>query len=183
MRLTLSARAASSTLTRPMTLTWMLSAGLPADTAPTKAAACTTCVALCFLIACRMRGMSSTSPCSKSILSAISPIRLSSRWRAKTTGRWPSLTNLRLVSAPMTPIPPVIRTFISTSVDLCAEGVDQSAPVLQVALNELAEILRREVDALEAVGLEELPGLGQLQRLRHVGLELRENFGRQIRRP
>ena len=39
------------------------------------------------------------------------PDQASSRWRAKMTGRWPSLTNLRLVSAPMTPIPPVIRTF------------------------------------------------------------------------
>src|SRR6267378_1796100 len=78
-----------------------------------------------------MRGMSSTSPCSKSILSAISPIRLSSRWRAKMTGRWPSLTNLRLVSAPMTPIPPVIRTFMLLSIDSCADGVDQSTPVLR----------------------------------------------------
>src|ERR1700730_10882421 len=36
----------------------------------------------------------------------------SSRWRAKMIGRCPSCTNLRLVSAPMTPIPPVISTFM-----------------------------------------------------------------------
>src|SRR5258708_565654 len=142
----------------------MLNAGLAAETAPTKAAACTTCVTLCFLIACKMRGMSSTSPCSKSTLSRMSPIRLSSRCRAKMTGRWPSLTSLRLVSAPITPIPPVIKIFMLPSIDFCADGFDQSAPVLQVALNELAEILRREIDALEAVGLEELLGLRQLQR-------------------
>src|SRR5262249_56365151 len=42
-------------------------------------------------------------------MSGMSP---SSRWRAKMTGRGPSCTNLRLASAPMTPIPPVIRTFM-----------------------------------------------------------------------
>src|SRR5712692_7041170 len=161
----------------------MLSAGLAADTAPTKAAICTTWVTRCALMAWRRRGMSSTSPNSISTLSTISPIRLSSRCRAKMTGRWPSLTNLRLVSAPMTPIPPVIKTFMLPSVDFCADGFDQSAPVLQVALNELAEILRREVDALEAVGLEELPGLWQLQRFRNVALDLREELGRHFRRP
>src|SRR5262245_12459808 len=141
----------------------MLSAGLAADTAPTNAAACTTWVIWCFLIACRMRGMSSTSPCSKSILSVMSPISESSRWRANTTGRWPSWTNLRLVSAPMTPMPPVIRTFMSASVDLGAHGVDQGAPVLQVVLDQLAEILRGQVDPLEAVVAEELPGFRQIQ--------------------
>src|SRR4051812_21948504 len=169
-------------LTRPITLTWMLRAGLAADTAPTKAAACTTCVVLCFLIVCRIRGMSSTSPCSKSSLSAMSPIRLSSRWRANTTGRWPSLMNLRVVSAPMTPIPPVIRTFIFSSVDFRADGFDQAAPVLEVALNQVPELLRRQVDALEAVGLEELLGLGKLQHLGDVGLDLRQDRGRQLRR-
>src|SRR5262245_39287066 len=110
-----------------------------------------------------MRGMSSTSPCSKSILSRMSPIRLSSRWRANTTGLWPSLTNFRVVSAPMTPIPPVIRTFITTSsVDLDVERVDQAAPVLQVALDQLAEVLRAQIDALERVGLEEVLGLGKV---------------------
>src|SRR5262249_43371350 len=69
-----------------------------------------------------MRGMSSTSPCSKSTLSRISLIRLSSRCRAKMTGRWPSLTNLRLVSAPMTPMPPVIRTFMSSPAELRHQG-------------------------------------------------------------
>src|SRR3954469_26073863 len=181
-RCTPSARAASRMLTRPITLTWMLSAGLAADTAPTKAAACTTCVVLCFLIVCRIRGMSSTSPCSKSSLSAMSPIRLSSRWRANTTGRWPSLMNLRVVSAPMTPMPPVIRTFIFSSVDFRADGFDQTAPVLEVALNQVAELLRRQVDPLEAVGAEELLGLGKLQHLGDVGLDLRQDCGRQLRR-
>src|SRR5271168_667108 len=129
-----------------------------------------------------MRGISSTSPCSKSILSAMSPIRLSSRWRANTTGRWPSLTNLRLVSAPMTPMPPVISTFIFPSVDFYAHGFDQSAPMREIALNELAEFLRRQIDPLEAVGLEELLGLGQPQYGRDVGLNFRENFRRQFPR-
>src|SRR4051812_17903586 len=170
-------------LTRPITLTWMLSAGLAADTAPTKAAACTTCVVLCFLIVCRMRGMSSTSPCSKSILSRMSPMRLSSRWRANTTGRWPSLTNLRVVSAPMTPMPPVIRTFISSSLfDLDADRIDQAGPVLQIALDQLAELLRAEVDALQRVGLEEVFGFGKVQRLGNVRGDLLEQFGRHVRR-
>src|SRR3954464_12041531 len=176
-RLTPSARAASRMLTKPITLTWMLSAGLAADTAPTKAAACTTCVVLCFLIVCRIRGMSSTSPCSKSSLSAMSPIRLSSRWRANTTGRWPSLMNLRVVSAPMTPMPPVIRTFIFSSVDFRADGFDQAAPVLEVALNQVPELLRRQVDPLEAVGVEELLGLRKIQNLRDVRLDLRQDCG------
>jgi len=62
-----------------MPCTWAMSAGFAADTAPTNAAECTMCVTLCFLIACRMRGMSSTSPSSTSTLSTMSPIRLSSR--------------------------------------------------------------------------------------------------------
>src|SRR5262249_50785425 len=152
--------------------TWMLSAGLAADTAPTKAAAWTTCVTWCFLIVCRMRGMSSTSPCSKSIRSRMSAIRLSSRWRAKTTGRWPSLTNLRLVSAPMTPIPPVIRTFMAASLDPGTDRVDQTRPVLQVALDERAELRRRQVNARETVGLEELARLRQVERLRQIGMDL-----------
>src|SRR5262245_35096363 len=130
-----------------------------------------------------MRGMSSTSPCSKSILSRMSPIRLSSRWRANTTGRWPSLTNLRVVSAPMTPIPPVIRTFISSSLfDLHADRVDQPAPVLQVALDQLAEVLRAEVYALQRIGLEEGLGLGKVQRLGHVRGDFRKQRGRHVRR-
>src|SRR3984893_4475967 len=36
----------------------------------------------------------------------------SSRWRAKMIGRCPSCTNLRLVSATLTPIPPGISTFM-----------------------------------------------------------------------
>src|SRR5690348_10065977 len=161
----------------------MLSAGLPADTAPTKAAACTTWVTWCFLMAWRIRGMSSTSPCSNSILSRMSPMRLSSRWRANTTGRWPSLTNLRVVSAPMTPMPPVIRTFISSSIDLDVERLDQAAPVFQIALDQLAEILRAEVDALQRVGLEEVLGFGKVERLLHVRGDFLEQRGRQVRRP
>src|SRR6476659_1004488 len=92
----------------------------------------------------------------------------SSRWRAKMIGRCPSLTNLRLASAPMTPIPPVIKTFMLCSVNFCADGADQRAPVLQIALNQLAKLLRREIDTLEAVGLEELLGLRMVQCLRDV---------------
>src|SRR5436305_11448686 len=120
-----------------------------------------------------MRGMSSTSPCSKSILSTMSPIRLSSRWRAKMTGRCPWLTNLRLLSAPITPMPPVIKIFMSPSVDFCAYGLDQDAPVLQVALNEVGEVSRRKIDALEALGLEELPGFRKVQRFRNIAMDLR----------
>src|SRR5262249_27279155 len=147
----------------------------------TKAAACTTWVTWCFLIACRMRGMSSTSPCSKSTLSRMSGMRLSSRCRAKITGRWPSWTNLRLVSAPMTPMPPVIKTFIRTSFDLGADGVDQRGPVLQVALDELAEVLWREINPLQCVGCEELLGLWKVQRLRDVGMDLGQEIGRHLR--
>ncbi len=42
--------------------------------------------------------------------------------------------------------------------------------MLEVALNELAHILRREVDPLEAVIAEELRGLGMIQRLGNVGV-------------
>jgi len=49
-----------------------------------------------------------------------------------------------------------------SSVDLYAERVDQSAPVLEIALHQLGEILRRKIDSLEAVGLKELLGLGKL---------------------
>src|ERR1051326_3167902 len=133
-------------------------------------------------MAWRMRGMSSTSPCSKSILSRISPTRLSSRWRANTTGRWPSLTNLRVVSAPMTPMPPVIRTFIAASVDLDAERVDQAGPVFEIALDQLAEVLRAQIDALEAVGFEEGLRLGMVERLGDVGVDFPEQLGRHVRR-
>src|SRR2546423_1026610 len=34
------------------------------------------------------------------------------------TGRYPSVTNRRLVSAPMTPMPPVIKTFMRFPLDL-----------------------------------------------------------------
>src|SRR6476646_9863168 len=82
----------------------------------------------------------------------------------------------------MTPIPPVIKTFMLCSVDFCADGADQRAPVLQIALNQLAKLLRREIDTLEAVGLEELLGLGMVQRLRDVSLDLRQKRGRHLRR-
>ena len=49
--------------------------------------------------------------------------------------------------------------------------------MLQVVSNELAELLRGEIDTLEAVGFEELPGLGKLQCLRNVGMDLREKLG------
>src|SRR5262245_28719968 len=160
----------------------MLSAGLAAETAPTNAAACTTCVTSCFLIAWRRRGMSRTSPCSKSILSMRSGMRLSSRWRAKTTGRCLSLTNLRLVSAPMTPIPPVMRTFIAGSFDLGADRVDQGSPVLEVALDECAELRRRKIDPLEAVCGEEFARLRQVEGLRHVRVDLVDQLGGHVGR-
>src|SRR6266540_4721028 len=181
-RWTSRARAASSTLTSPITLTWMLSAGLAAETAPTNAAACTTWVTWCFLIAWRRRGMSRMSPGSKSILSMMSGMRLSSRCRANTTGRCPSLTNLRLVSAPMTPIPPVMRTFIAGSFDLGTDRVDQPGPVLEVAFDECAELRRRKIDALEAVRGEEFARLRQVERLRHIRVDLVDQLGGHVGR-
>jgi hypothetical protein len=50
------------------------------------------------------------------------------------------------------PIPAVMRTFIS--LDPCADRVDDRAPMLEIALDELAELHRRKIDALKAVGLE-----------------------------
>jgi hypothetical protein len=50
--------------------------------------------------------------------------------------------------------------------------------MLEVALNELPEILRREIDALEAVSPEELRGLGMIQCLGHVGVNLRKKIRR-----
>src|SRR5258707_13478938 len=55
--------------------------------------------------------------------------------------------------------------------------------MLEVALNELAHILRREVDPLEAVIAEELRGLGMIQRLGNVGVNLRKKIGRHFCRP
>src|SRR5689334_16710513 len=124
--------------------------------------------------------MSSTSPCSKSILSRISAIKLSSRWRANTTGRWPSLTNLRLVSAPITPMPPVMRTFMATSLHARADGVDEARPVLQVVVNQSLKLRGRKIDPLETVGLEEIARLRQVERLRHVGMDLVHDLGRQV---
>ena len=49
--------------------------------------------------------------------------------------------------------------------------------MLEVALNELADILRREVDPLEAVIAEELRGLGMIQRLGNIGMNLRKKIG------
>src|ERR1700731_1007457 len=55
----------------------------------------------------------------------------SSRWRAKMIGRCPSLTNLRLVSAPMTPMPPVIRTFMFLCLRFPYHGLMSTAPPLR----------------------------------------------------
>src|SRR5262249_17703611 len=70
------------------------------------------CVMRWRLITSSRRGMSSTSPSSMSTSPRMSRMSHSSRWRAKMTGRCPSCTNLRLASAPMTPIPAVIWTFM-----------------------------------------------------------------------
>src|SRR5262249_62194331 len=53
----------------------------------------------------------------------------------------------------------------------------------QVILNELRELLWCEIDALEAVHPEELAGLRQVQRLAHVGVDLRHEIRRHVRRP
>src|SRR6266446_4129198 len=112
----------------------MLSAGFVAETAPTKPAACTMWVMRWRFITSSRRGMSSTSPSSMSTSSRMSRISHSSRCRAKMTGRYPSCTNRRLVSAPMTPIPPVIRTFMASPgsdragdgmADAQGHGIDQ----------------------------------------------------------
>src|SRR5262249_48300895 len=55
--------------------------------------------------------------------------------------------------------------------------------MLEIALNELADVLRREVEALEAVIAEELRGLGMIQRLGNVGVNLRKKIGRHFSRP
>jgi hypothetical protein len=47
----------------------------------------------------------------------------------------------------------------------------------EVVLNELADVLRREVEALEAVIAEELRGLGMIQRLGNVGVNLGKKLG------
>ena len=43
--------------------------------------------------------------------------------------------------------------------------------MLQVALDQLAEILRAEVDALERVGLEEVFGFGKIERSSSYAVE------------
>src|SRR6516162_10573201 len=112
------------------------------------------------------RGMSSTSPSSMSTSSRMSRMSQSSRWRAKMMGRCPSRTNLRLASAPITPIPPVIRTFISAPDDLTARsppgdgvtdpqrhGVDQherdaGAPVAAIGPGVVGAALDHDVASL-----------------------------------
>src|SRR5690242_80865 len=96
------------------------------------------------------------------------------------TGRWPSLTNLRLVSAPMTPMPPVIRTFMAASFHARADRVDETRPVPEVVVDKGLKLRGREIDALETIGLEELACLRQVERLRHVGVELVHDLGRQV---
>src|SRR5436309_15986313 len=71
----------------------------------------------------------------------------------------------------------------ASSLDLGADSFDQGAPMLEVALNELADILRREVDPLEAVIAEELRGLGMIQRLGNISMNLRKKIGRHFSRP
>src|SRR5580700_7462695 len=66
------------------------------------------------------RARSRIEPSSISTLSKISLTSDSSRWRENSTGRWPSRTNLRLASAPMTPMPPVIRTRMVPSLFFAA---------------------------------------------------------------
>src|SRR5262249_35035371 len=85
-------------------------------------------------------------------------------------------------SAPMTPMPPVIKTLMLSSIDFHAKRVDQGAPVLEVALHQLGEILRRKIDSFEAVGLEELPGFLKVQCLGNVGMDFCEDFRWQLRR-
>src|SRR5262249_56202682 len=70
-----------------------------------------------------------------------------------------------------------------TSVDLDTERFEQRAPMLEIALNELADVLRREVEALEAVIAEELRGLGMIKRLGNVGVNLGKKIGRHFSRP
>src|SRR5262249_62366649 len=53
----------------------------------------------------------------------------------------------------------------------------------EIASNELADVLRREVEALEAVVAEELRGLGMIQRLGNVGMNLGKKIGRHFSRP
>jgi hypothetical protein len=64
-----------------------------------------------------------------------------------------------------------------------ADSFNQSAPMLEVALSKLPEILRREIDALEAVSPEELRGLGMIQCLGHVGVNLRKKIRRHFSWP
>jgi hypothetical protein len=72
---------------------------------------------------------------------------------------------------------------VCTSVYLDADRFNQSAPMLEVALNELPEIRRREIDALEAVSPKELRGLGMIQCLGHVGVNLRKKIRRHFSWP
>src|SRR5712675_241715 len=55
--------------------------------------------------------------------------------------------------------------------------------MLEVALNKLSELIRRQVHALEAVGLKKFARLRQLQNLGHVGVNFSNELRRHIRRP
>src|SRR5215510_13939470 len=74
-------------------------------------------------------------------------------------------------------------TRTERSVELRANGLDQRAPVLEVVLDEGGELSRGEIDALEAVGTEELARLRQLQNLADIRVDLRHQLRRHVRRP
>src|SRR5262249_33724888 len=70
-----------------------------------------------------------------------------------------------------------------SSIEFCSDRFDQCAPVRQIVLDELGKLRGREIDALEAVHAEELARLRQFQNLGDVGVNLRHQIRRHIRRP
>ncbi len=60
-----------------------------------------------------------------------------------------------------------------TLLDLGADRADERAPMIEIALDQRAELRRRKIDALEAVGLEELARLRQVEHIADVGVDLR----------
>src|SRR5215471_11773173 len=71
----------------------------------------------------------------------------------------------------------------SSSIELRSDRLDQRGPVLGVVFNQLGKLRGRQIDALEAVGLEELARLRQVQNLADIVVNLLDQIRRHVRRP
>jgi hypothetical protein len=64
------------------------------------------------------------------------------------------------------------------SVQFHPGGFDQCTPVLEIVLYKLRELIRRQLDAFEAVGFEEFTRLRQVQNLGDVAMNPFDQIGR-----